>query len=90
MSLSRRDGKVDSPLVNMLRTPINKQSPDVGIGDQETTFEYPSVSEETRSRLEVLTDELENGDLRILCPNGKHVRNKHARKSKRRSLKSCD
>ena len=37
-----------------------------------------------------LTDTFKNGDLRWLCPDGKHVTIEHARKSKRRSLKSCD
>ena len=37
-----------------------------------------------------MTDALENGDLRWLCPDGKHVTIEYARKSKRRSLKLND
>ena len=42
------------------------------------------------TRLEELTDALKNGDLRWLRLDGKHVTIEYARKSKRRSLNSCD
>ena len=42
------------------------------------------------TRLEELTDALENGDLRWLCPDAKHATIEQARKSRRRSLKPCD
>ena len=64
---------------------------DVAVGDQEIMFEYPSVSEETRcENVWKVTDARENGDLRRLCPDAKHATIEYARKSKRRSLKSCD
>ena len=64
---------------------------DVGVGDQEIMFEYPSVSEETRCQhVWKVTDALENGDLWWLCPDAKHATIEYVRKSKRRSLKSCD
>ena len=54
--MGRRDSKGLNYQDCEVLTPINKQSPDiaggvsvdVGIGDQEITFEYRSVSEETR------------------------------------------
>ena len=42
------------------------------------------------TRLEELTDALENGDLRWLRPDGRHVTIEYARKSKRRPLTLCD